>query len=213
MDPLQSAPPAAEPCLSRPYSATGQKGGTVVRPEVGSREEHERWLDEGRYRPAVCPSPRCGSTRLHAHGWRSRYLLGELVPSEPSLGEVALIAVFRCADCDATWRVLPAFIARWLHRSWRVVREAVAPHAPPGHLAPQRTRQRWAARLLQAALAPVQLLALSLDAQLRSLAQQAGLEASREQLIAAYAARAPEHCPFSALAELLHRMHPGIRLL
>jgi hypothetical protein len=128
--------------------------------------------------------------------------------------------VFRCAKCGATWRVLPAFLARCLHREWWVVervaatadvaRECGAPR--PRELVPARTRRRWEARLVQAALVPVQVLATSGDVALRSLAQVLGLQAERGELVERYSAAFGGTSVFASLAELLHRLMPGIRL-
>src|SRR3990172_8612458 len=104
MCPPWAAPPAADSCLDYPDCATAKRGGTEIRPEVRSIEEHDRWIDEGRYCPAAC---RCGGS-LQGHGTRTRTLagalgaLGEMVPAL-----VILIAVFRCSECGGIWRVLP----------------------------------------------------------------------------------------------------------
>ena len=131
-----------------------------------------------------------------------------------------VIMVFRCAKCGATWRVLPVFLARCLHREWWVVeRVAATADAPqergephPRELAPARTRRRWAARLAQAALVPVQVLATSGDVALRALAQGLGLQAERGEMVERYSAAFGATSAFASLAELLHRLTPGIRL-
>jgi hypothetical protein len=131
-----------------------------------------------------------------------------------------VIMIFRCAKCGATWRVLPGFLARYLHREWWVV-ERVAEMAKvprehceprPLELAPARTRRRWAARLVQAALVPVQVLATSGDMDLRGLAQALGLQGERGELVERYSAAFGAKSAFASLAELLHRLTPGIRL-
>lgn len=220
MRPLRAAPPAAEPCLSQSYSSRKrkgkkQKGGTIIESRVAELAEHERWLDEVLYRPVACPAPDCGHDKLHKHGLRTRTLLGELGERFASL--VILIAVFRCPKCGATWRVLPAFVARCLHRSWRVIAKAVAKRepveVPQPELVPERTRARWKARLRQAARLPLQALAVSGAQALRAVAQQLGLAASRQELVAVHRKALAPTCAFGSLAELLHRLMPGIRLV
>lgn len=213
MTPRGAASPAAARCLVQAYSSrkrkdgTPQQGGTYVCGDVQTLDEHERHLREGSYRPDAC---RCGGTTLHRHGERLRTLLGAMV------SVLIAIAIFRCPKCGATWRVLPAFLARCLHREWDVVEHAVAPREHTEERGPElplRTRRRWEARLLQAALVPVQVLATSGDKTLRAVAQAAGLGADRRELIAAYAAAFPSRGTFASLAELLHRLTPGIRLV
>ena len=65
------------------------------------------------------------------------------------------VVVFLCAECSASWRVLPAFLARCLWRTWDVVEAALFEGAQKVSV-PARTVQRWRARLMQAARAPTQ---------------------------------------------------------
>ena len=44
--------------------------------------------------------PRCGSTHVHGHGWRTRHI-------RDWREEDVLLRRFRCADCGATWSVYP----------------------------------------------------------------------------------------------------------
>jgi len=205
-------PPAADPCLDRADSATGKKGGTVVVADVTSVEEHERHLDAGLYRPAACGRRECGG-ELHSHGTRTRSLKGAL----GTLGELAsvlllVIAIYRCSQCGGIWRVLPGFVPRWLHSPWAVVAETVADAAPRTPRVPARTRRRWRARFQQSARKPVQVLALAMVASLRDLVSLVGLAPPRRVLVAAFAPLCAPACRFASLAELLHRMTPGIRL-
>jgi hypothetical protein len=121
---------------------------------------------------------------------------------------VVSILVFLCADCGATWRVLPAFLARLLWRTWDVVeREALdkpSPSAAPA--VPRRTVQRWRARLAQSARLPVQVLVVA-GGRLRELAERVGLEPTRMELLAASGGS------LAALSVLLHRLAPGVRLM
>lgn len=170
---------------------------------------HEaRMTDPGSYRPAEC---RCGCTRLHLHDYRDRKLRG----SGRGNFTIVTVVVFLCASCRATWRVLPAFLARCLWRTWAVVAAAVgfARRRADELQVPARTRQRWYARLAQAARVPMQALASSGEAVLRGVAQGAGLEGSRRSLVDSFAVAFPGAAPLAALAELLHRLSPGIRLM
>jgi hypothetical protein len=189
----------------------------MVRGDVKTLEEHERCLDEDGYRPGCCGARDC-SGELQRHQERIRQCRVGVAAALSVL--LVVIMIFRCAKCGATWRVLPGFLARCLHREWRVVeRVAATAKVPrergeprPRELAPDRTRRRWAARLAQAALVPVQVLATSGDVTLRGLAQALGLQAERGELVERYSAAFGAMSGFASLAELLHRLMPGIRL-
>ena len=209
MNEIRTAPPAAASCLLSSYASrgvTGQKGGTLIDETVLDLAAHEaRMKDPGSYRPAEC---RCGGNRLHLHDRRDRKVRGGAGPA------VVTVVIFLCAKCSAIWRVLPAFLARCLWRTWPVVaavlfgqRRGDEPEVP------LRTRQRWRARLSQAARVPMQVLASSGDATLRGVAQSAGLESSRRALVGSFADVFTTAAPLAALAELLHRLSPGIRLV
>lgn len=206
MNKLHAAPPAAESCLFSSYASRGRKGGTLIDEAVLDLAAHEaRMKDPGSYRPAEC---RCGGDRLHLHDRRDRKVRGDAGIA------VVSVVIFLCAKCLATWRVLPAFLARSLWRTWKVVEAAVlegeqALAAP----VPARTVQRWHARLMQAALAATQALATSGDPALRAVAQRVGLAASRQALVEEYAASFETSSPLASLAALLHRLSPGLRLM
>jgi len=212
MCPPWAAPPAADTCLDCPDFARRKKGGTIIQPQVMSLDEHERWLSSGGYKPIECPRADC-RCRLHSHGTRTRRLkgaLGTLEQMVPAL--LILIAVYRCPGCCAVWRVLPGFVPRWLHSTWSVVREAVEQTASAR--VPARTRRRWSWRLQQLSRVPVQVLSTSGDPQLRSVSQEVGLAASRGRLVSAWkACRLCLGCALGSLAEQLHRLTPGIRLI
>ena len=205
MCPPWAAPPAADPCLSRLYSSSPkQKGGTRVAEAVLDLAMHLRMLlSPWEYRPGAC---RCGSDRLHLHGLRERHPRQLVVDGEPI--PVVSIVVFLCAACGATWRVLPAFLARCLWRTWEVVeREALAkPRAHEAPPVPARTVQRWRARLAQSARLPIQVLVVA-GGELRRLAERVGIEAARLELLLASGGS------LTALAVLLHRLAPGVRLM
>lgn len=204
MSPLRAAPPAADSCLGQPYSSSPtRKGGTLVDEQATDLAAHlRRSLFPALCRPGAC---RCGSSGLHGHGWRERHPRQLVVDGWPVA--VVTIRVFRCTACSATWRILPAFLARHLWRSWDVIERetsdtprGAAPAVPP------RTVQRWRARLAQSARLLAQVLAVAGGA-LRGLAQRAGLDCSRAELLLAFDGS------LGALALLLHRLAPGIRLM
>ena len=206
MNPEWAAPPAAETCLLSSYAsrgAPGQKGGTLIDETVVDLAAHEMMMkDPGSYRPAEC---RCGCTRLHLHDRRERVTRG-------SGSTVVTVVIFLCAKCSATWRVLPAFLARCLWRTWGVV-EAALFEGEGAVAVPARTVQRWHARLTQAAIAATQGLATSGEPTLRAVAQRVGLAASRTALVKAYAASFETSSLLAPLAALLHRLSPGLRLM
>ena len=206
MNEVRTAPPAAESCLVSSYASrggSGQKGGTLINETVVDLAAHETMMkDPGSYRPAEC---RCGCTRLHLHDRRERKARG-------SGRAVVTVVIFLCAKCFATWRVLPAFLARCLWRTWEVVEAALLEDERPA-VVPARTVQRWHARLAQAAIAATQALATSGDPTLRAVAQQVGLAAPRDALVQAYAAAVETPSLLAPLAALLHRLSPGLRLM
>jgi hypothetical protein len=209
MDPAGAAPPAAERCLVFSDSSRGQKGGTLIDESVRDVAEHEaRMRRPASYRPDEC---RCGCRRLHIHGRRERRLLGSTV-ADGGLGTVTVM-VFLCAACLATWRVLPAFLARCLWRAWDVVEGVVEGRRKPGEPeVPERTARRWRARLAQAVRVPGQVLATAGSQALREVAQAVGLDGDRWSLAAAYARRFGGSL-LAPLAAVLHRLSPGVRLM
>ena len=202
MDPEWAAPPAAQTCLVSSDTSRGRKGGTLIDERVLELSAHEAMMkDPSSYRPAEC---RCGCTRLHLHDRRERRALG------PGSAVVVTVVIFLCAKCFATWRVLPAFLARCLWRTWEVVEAAISDGGPQ---VPARTAQRWKARLAQTARAATQALAASGARLLRAVAQRVGLDASRGALMKAYAAATKSPSLMAPLAALLHRLSPGLRLM
>lgn len=204
-------PPRPEACLYRPVLSS-QKGGTLLAEEVTEAAAHERRLcDTDGYRPERCP--RCGHDVLHVHGYRERRVLGE---DERS---VVRIVIHRCAEflCRATWRILPALLARRLWRTWRTVEQAVFEDAagPAREPVPGRTVRRWKKRLRSSAQQAVQVLATSGSAVLVGVAQSVGLEGTRRDLVEKVAAQqgAGVGSRLLTTAVLLHRLCPGVRLM
>jgi len=208
--------PLAAPadCLVRPYPSS-QKGRTLIAEEVTDRATHEQRLrSPDGYRPSRCP--RCGHDVLHLHDYPERKLLAEPLNADHPAATVRIVR-HECDACRAIWRVLPAFLARRLWRSWAVV-EAVTAGAPPPATQPEvppRTERRWTARLASAAMQLVQVLATSADTVLESIASAVGLQARRLDLVVVYAITtdSPPGRKLANLAALIHRLVPGVRLM
>lgn len=202
-------PPEPTSCLVRPYPSS-QKGGTLIAEHVTDRAEHRRRLcDPEGYRPRECF--RCHHPVLHVHDHPVRVLVAD--PLAPEIG----IVRYRCAACEAVWRVLPAFVARHLWRSWDTVNATtVAAPAPPTQPpVPERTLQRWRARLRAWAITLVQLFTTSWADGLVRMALTVGHEGTREDLVHAYVAHEAARAgnPLAALAAHIHRLMPGLRLM
>jgi ribosomal protein S27AE len=197
-----------------PYPSS-QKGGTLIAEDVTDRATHDlRLRSPDGYRPSWCP--RCGHGVLHVHDYPERKLFAE--PADPER-PAAVVRVVRheCASCGATWRTLPAFLARHLWRSWAVVEAVTVGGPPPADQpeVPERTQRRWAARLGSAAALLVQMLATSAQAVLEKVASAVGLLATREELVIAHEAHtgAARGWRLATLAALVHRLLPGVRLM
>jgi hypothetical protein len=199
---------------------SSQKGGTLIAEGVTERAEHDRRVcDPDGYRPSFCAN--CNGTVLHVHDYRERQLRAE--PGRP----VARVVRHLCVACAAVWQTLPAFIARHLWRSWAVVERTmagtVAAAAAPEPLAvsgrwprvPERTRRRWRSRLRAAALYLVRVLAASGEEAWARLARELGLDRTRAELVAAYAASssAPVGERLAAVSALGYRLQPKVRLM
>jgi hypothetical protein len=207
----RSPPPPAETCLVRSYASRGVKGGTLIAEDVTDLATHEHCLRTGAYRPPHCP---CGAM-MHIHDYRDREL-------RASGAESATVVRFRCADreeCGAVFLVLPALIARHLWRAWDTVEQATREHDAseerPPTIVPARTASRWRARLAASAAAVI--VALATSALGEVLAEKVGLGGARRDVVAGYAAVAiptpPRGRVLGALAALVHRAAPGIRLV
>lgn len=207
-------PPESEAYLIRLRSST-QKGGTLIAEDVIDHATHERRIcDPDRYRPPFCP--RCGGRLLHVHDYRERVLRAEA--GKP----VTRIVRHICVSCDAIWQILPLFIARHLWRTWNVVQHALMPEPKvssspsdePQHWpkVPPRTVRRWHARWLRPALALAQILASSGKATWAALATGLGPDATCSDLVLAYAREYVDQ-PLAALAALLYRLQPKVRLM
>jgi uncharacterized membrane protein YhaH (DUF805 family) len=96
--------------------------------------------------------------------------------------------------------------------------EAVTLSAPPPPSqppVPKRTVQRWRSRLRSSALALAQLFAATGDAVFARIMSALDHQATRQELVRAYANQAqwPSGVQLLALAALIHRLMPGLRLM
>jgi hypothetical protein len=205
-------PPEPEDCLIH-SRVSRYKGGTLIAEDVIDLATHRRRIaDPDGYRPAACP--RCGGQVLHVHDYPRRKPRGE-----PGMPPEITIARHLCADpaCEATWRILPAFLARHLWRVWPTVERTVGktPPLPSAAPIPERTERRWRSRLGCSAKQLVLLLATSGGALLEAIAQSVGLDATRLTLVDVHAQRVavPKGQRLGDLAALVHRLERGLRLM
>jgi hypothetical protein len=211
---IELPPPDPESCLVT-SRVSSFKGGTLIAEDVRDLDAHQRRLcDPDGYRPDRCP--RCDHDVLHVHCYPERHPRGE-----PSMPLVVQIAQYMCAsaECGATWRVLPMFLARHLWRAWKTIERVALPGAvvspstaPP---VPARTLCRWRARLAAAARVLVVLFAASGGVEFEAVVAQVGLDASRAELVRVYAEQTGvvHGGRLAAVATLMHRLERGIRLM
>ena len=208
-------PPSLEACLVR-LRPSSQKGGTIIAEDVTDRAAHDRRIcNPDGYRPAFCPN--CRGRTLHVHDYRERVLRAE--PEEP----FARVVRHECVGCDAIWQILPAFIARHLWRTWRVVEHTLSGAGPPPAMlttrrwprVPDRTQRRWRRRWLRPARFLAQILATCGEGAWAALAGVLAAEATCADLVAAYdGARATLAGQlFAAVAALVYRLQPKVRLV
>jgi hypothetical protein len=203
----RSPPPEPEACLVRRYPSS-QKGGTLIAAGVVDLATHEAGLRApDRYRPPGCG--RCGAP-VHIHDYRPRRLARTTAVATE-------VVRFRCWDaaCGATWQVLPAFMARHLHHPWRVVEGAVREEEALPPSVPAPTTARWRRRLASSARLLVAVLAGACTAVLDAIIGAVGLDGTRQTLVHAYAhgLGGVRGGGLALLAELLHRLAPGVRLM
>lgn len=196
----------------------------MIAEHVVDLEAHERLVRNGGYRPQGCL--RCGGP-MHIHEYRERLLLGDPRVSTD-------IAIFQCADrdaCGAVTRVLPAFLARRLWRTWPTVEAAVAaPRAGADDVSgadkqdrpsavPERTIRRWRTRLAASAAALVLVLgtATSTVSALHQVVQRVGLDGTRAQFVDVFVdvivPEARSGARLETTASVIHRLAPGVRLM
>jgi hypothetical protein len=195
---------------------SSQKGGTIIAEDVTDRATHDRRIcNPDGYRPAFCPN--CGDRTFHVHDYRERVLRAE--PEEP----FARVVRHECVGCTAIWQILPAFIARHLWRSWRVVEHTLkGPGPSPAPLetrrwprVAKRTQCRWRGRWLRSARFFAQILATCGEPSWAALAAGLTPEATCADLVAGYAGarETPAGQLFAPVAALVYRLQPKVRLV
>lgn len=215
MDHHGPPPPPPEECLTQSRKRK-YKGGTLIADGVWTLEEHRRRVaDADAYRPEQCGA--CEGATLHVHDRPERHPRG--------LAMVAVVTLLRfiCAnpECRATWRLVPAFLARHLWWGWEPIARATQPAVTPepaqqqGVEPPKRTRQRWTARLVSWARQLVVLLASRGTHAVQAVAARVGPGADRMSLVRAHALAfgVPVVWQLASLAVLVDRLERGIRLM
>lgn len=162
---------------------------------------------------------------MHIHDERPRLLAGHPAQSTQ-------VARFRCANrdaCGAVVQVIPAFLARCLWRSWETVEAAMEPAAPrpkasdaarsAAPVVPERTRQRWRARLSSSAAAMIAALAAARGSLswVGDVIETVGVGGRRAEVVSVYRTQATplpsRGLSYAAPAAVLHRVAPGLRLM
>lgn len=204
------SPSSPDPCLVHSRRVRF-RGGTLIIFDVHDLAEHERRARHpGGYRPAACP--RCGCQRLHLHDRLERILVGERGETRIRILRYVCVA----PDCRATWRVLPAFVARHLWRQWTTVARAIAgdPDRHDGPRVAARTRRRWNSRLDSAARQLLHLLTEHDDEDVTKFVQVAGFDSTRRELVELFTAgRVLGTHGIADIAAAVHIIEPGIRLM
>lgn len=141
---------------------------------------------------------------MHAHDFRFRKPRGdEDVPPE------IMVRRFVCASpCGAVWLVLPVFLARHLWRVWTTVGVILGSGEPRRVVVPDRTQNRWHARLRTAGRKLVSVLATAGE-ELAKIAGRLGLEALRVTVLDALGGAGH----LAEIAGLVHRLSPGVRAM
>ncbi len=192
-------PPAAPAYLETSSESKRQRGGTLIAVLVSGMKEHfQRLSSPDGYRPEVCG--RCGEGRLHANDHRYRWLR--------DLQQEVRIRRYLCAVCRAVWQVLPAFVPRFLQRSWPGLEQMQGERAGP---LPVATKKRLAARLSLSGIMVLELLQTLgvLPQEDRSGAPtRAGVVQRLVQ-----AGVVDERTALQESAVLVHRAVPGVRLM
>ena len=136
---------------------------------------------------------------------------------EPRAARIQIVRyICAAADCRATWRILPAFVARHLWRRWTTVARTIAgePLSATRALVPARTRRRWNARLASAARQLVHILADHDDDHVVTFARVAGFEATRRDLVELFTAgRVLGVHGLADIAAAIHELERGVRLM
>lgn len=199
------SPPQPPTCLSRTDLSRGIKGGTLIAEDVVDLQEHQRRLvDPAGYRPDSCSN--CRGRRHHAHCFRERILR----PPSPDAAPIIIsVRLFICVFCRAVFTVLPAFVARNLWRDWHTVESVTR----DGVAAPATTRRRWLARLRSSARQLLDVVSANLRhaltdtlTRVRPTTRASFIDTSTPFLLGKAAS-------YARVAQLIHRLEPGIRLM
>lgn len=203
--------PALPEYLNRAYP--DKRGGTLIVEDVWDFEEHrERVLTPGGYRPAGCP---CCNGFLAGHGSRFRQFRDQ----PESAGEE--IRRYRCRPCQIVWQVLPAFIARCLHRTWGAIQSRLVaggqlePTGAEWHVRPKAsTLRRWSLRITAVATVLTQGLVESGGAAALAVADL-GSWCSRSELVEGLvgAKLVEKGRKLGQLSCWIHRLVPGVRVM
>ncbi|KIG11534.1 hypothetical protein DB30_03438 [Enhygromyxa salina] len=120
-----------------------------------------------------------------------------------------MILIFRCASpaCRVVWRVLPAFLARHLWRTWNAIIQALD-DARERNTTPKPTRQRWQRRLWERASMLVVVLG-QLGPTRSQAVTRLGIDATRRGVIDAFGGRP---C-LAELAALVDHLAAGVRVM
>lgn len=205
-------PPPPAVCLTRSYTSSGIKGGTIIDERTLDLETHHRkLLDRASYRAVIGACSACHCPRVHALCFRERVLRG----AGPAGPLVVTVRLYRCAraGCGAVFTVLPAVIARHLWRLWETVEAPVGAGTPP---TPTTTRRRWLARLGSSAAQLVQTLTTRASSYLAEQLLEGLPEVRTRRDLLELTGAAILRAPASILGFLcawIHRLEPGIRVL
>lgn len=110
------------PSAHQARSTTNDRLRFHERSKVSCKDiDRRRLSDPDGYRPEICA--KCDWDVLHVHDHPTR--------KPPEYGEISIVR-HRCVNpkCGATWRILPAFLARHLHRAWRTIERTVDEDKP-----------------------------------------------------------------------------------
>jgi hypothetical protein len=206
--------PAVPAYLNSTYAAKRtQRGGTLIAADVTDLATHrERVAGSDEYRPQSCGH--CGR-KPHVLDIRSRKLR-----DQPGTG-FEDIRRYRCRGCRAVWQVLPACVARCLHRSWGAIQsqlvaagQLVATGAEWRVRLKPTTVRRWVGRLESSAIVLTQALTEA-GALSQAILKELGIKCTRLKLVEALARHGitTARRKLEELAGLLHRVAPGLRLM
>jgi hypothetical protein len=206
--------PALPGYLNIPYSAKPwQRGGTLIAEDVLDAGEHRRRVaDPDGYRPEGCPG--CNGF-LVGHGCRQRILRDQ---PDSAAEETRR---YRCALCRAVWQVLPAFLARHLHRTWGAIQSRLVSAGALERTGAEwrvqskpTTVRRWLCRLAAVATVLTQALSES-GGEVASVVADLGHGRSRGDLVEflARAGMVERRYKLGQLACWIHRVVPGVRVM